>query len=233
MKHNKTKVGIHQPNYIPWLGYFKKIYLSDIFIFLDTVQYTKGGYQNRAKVLSNNGAMWLTQPVRIKGLNKPSTNEIMFNSQVNWKEKHIKTLETNYSRSPYFKTYFHEIKTYFKTSTTNHLAIFNQGLICLLCDFIGIKYDFYFASELNIQGGSSELLIGLCNAVEGNIYISGEGGRNYQDEVMFNQNGIIIEYFDVKSVTYNQQSDEFVGGLSILDVLFYSGSDTMDLIVQG
>ena len=103
-------VAVHQPQYMPWLGYLDKITKSDMFVFLDDVQYKKREFQNRNRLRTPRGAMWLTVPVMVQGNYFQKINEVRINNTVNWQYDHIKAMEHNYGSAPFFKEYFPRFK---------------------------------------------------------------------------------------------------------------------------
>ena len=109
-------VAIHQPQYLPWLGYFNKMMASDIFCYLDNVQYKKNEWQNRNKILSKDGWQWLTVPVLHRF--GQDIREIVINSTERWRHKHLQALQTNYAKAPFFKKYFPEIQSLYETDWT-------------------------------------------------------------------------------------------------------------------
>ena len=98
-------VGIHQPNYMPWLGFFDKMRRCDVFVLLDTVPYTKNGYQNRCMIRGAQGGFWLTVPVITKGRLGQLTKDVEINNRVNWRDKHWKSIAQNYCKARCFEQY--------------------------------------------------------------------------------------------------------------------------------
>lgn len=221
-------VAIHQPNFLPWMGYFYKIYKSDIFVFLDNVQFTKNGYQNRVKIKTSQGELWLTVPVRHKF--GQLTSEVKFNTLENWREKHLKTLEMSYKRTPFFSILFDLLqKIYFKKDWIN-LSELNIALIEEVCLYLGITTRFVLASSLNVSGSSTNLLIDIVRNVGGNIYLSGRGGLKYQDEEKFSEHQIELVYTDFRHPVYPQLWGDFIEGLSIIDLIFNCGKDSLNYL---
>jgi hypothetical protein len=217
------RVAIHQPNYLPWLGFFYKMAVADIFIILDTAQFTKNGYQNRVKIKSPSGEQWLTQPVRLfDGAFKP-TNEILFaNNQ--WGVRHIKMLQANYGRSKYFRDYFPQLSDFLEKPGEN-LSSFNFKLISWVAGVLEIKTTILLASEHPSNLTKTERLVDLVKWVSGDTYLSGKGGTKYQDEALFLQSGIKVEIMQYHCVPYHQLWGEFIPGLSAIDLIFNCGTD--------
>lgn len=209
-------VTIHQPNYLPHLGFFDKASRADILILLDNVEFTKGGYQNRVKIKSCQGTQWLTVPI-IQKNNQP-TNQVRIASDT-WIKKHRKTLYQNYAPAPHFKD-FEPFDEWFTPS--DNLTDVNEKLIKLvLWGFLNRSTSIVRASELDIKGHSSELLYKLVKAVGGKTYLSGASGKDYLDEKVFKD--VKITYHDFKCPRYNQLYEGFTPGLSIIDLLFNKG----------
>ncbi|MCK4820225.1 WbqC family protein, partial [bacterium] len=145
-------VGIHQPNYLPWLGYFYKIARSDIFVFLDNAQYSKNSFINRNKIKTPQGAAWLTVDVLTKGRFRQLINEVEINNDTFWSNTQEKTISQNYSKALYFEKY----KNFFEDvyhRRWQKLVDLNEALITLSCDILGISgVKFIRASELNVRG---------------------------------------------------------------------------------
>ena len=226
-------VAIHQPNYLPWLGYFYKICQSDVFVFLDNVQYTKNNIINRNKIKTPQGAMWLTVGVLTKGHRGQLISEVEINNGVAWNKVHKKSIFQNYSKAAYFEKYspFFE---HIYDSDWGKLADLNEALIKLICKLLGIKdIKFIRASELAVSGTETRLLMNICKEVGADTYLSGFGGKKYMDEKAFEQTGISLRYYDFKYPTYNQLWGEFIPNLSIIDLLFNEGDESVNILLKG
>jgi len=221
------KVAIHQPNYLPWIGYFNKMACADVFIILDTAQFTKNSYQNRVKIKTQSGAQWLSQPVRLAdGAFKP-TNEIRFADNA-WKKKHIKTLQMNYARASYFSRNFPHLFDLFE-NPDDKLSSFNTKLICWMAERLGINTPIVLASDCPSGLTRTDRLIELIRWVGGTVYLSGGGGPEYQNESLFQQAGIKLEVLKYNSSPYSQLWGEFIPGLSIMDFIFNCGAEGRSL----
>jgi len=211
---------IHQPNFLPWLGYFYKIANSDVFVFLDNVDIVTGtskSITNRTFIKSNNGKQVLTIPIK-KGDSK-LISSIEFADNL-WRSKLIKTIENSYRKSINFKFYFPVFCEILEFETSK-LSEFNINAIIKLCGLLAIKTEFKKASDVeNLSTDRNKRIIELCQKSGSSIYFSGKGGANYHDEELFKSSGINLKYTDFKHPVYNQLYDGFEEGLSILDYLF-------------
>jgi len=222
-------VGIHQPNFLPWLGYFYKMVRSDRFVLLDTVAFAKGSYTNRVKIKGATGAAWLTVPVLTSGKLGQPIRETMCSPTVDWRAKIVRTLETNYRGCPHYAAYGPDICRIISACGDN-LAELNIALIQHLAGLLDIHTPMVRSSELQAQGKAAELLIAICKELGADTYLSGSGGANYQDEQDFAAAGLKLIYTNYQHPTYAQPFGDFVGGLSVVDLLFNCGSDSAAIL---
>lgn len=222
-------VAIHQPNYMPWLGFFHKLCSCDIFVLLDSVQFTKRGFQNRTKIKSPQGAAWLTVPVKTKGLYFQKTNDVRIDNTQDWAKKHWEAMESFYKKSSFFSLYAKCIKEVYSREWES-LVCLNETLIRFIATTLKQPDKFLKASQLKVGGKSTELLLNICKEVGGNIYLSGISGRNYLKEELFMEAGIQIIYQDFTHPVYKQQFGEFISGLAVIDLLFNHGDKTLDIL---
>lgn len=215
-------VGIHQPDYIPWLGLFYKMYLSDVFIHLDDAQYSNEAAHNFNKIKTPQGVFVLKFPVE-KNFGAP-INGIEPKYSLKWPEKHIKTLEMNYSKAKYFKDTFPAIKEILMTQFPT-VADLNITLNEYVAGQFGIKPKFVRSSEFGLTTRREERVIDLCVAVGGTKYISGNGARVYQVEDHFTSRGVELSYIDYKPIEYHQLWKTFIPCMSALDYIFNCGYD--------
>ncbi len=216
-------ISIHQPNYIPWLGYFHKIKCSDHIVFLDDVQYSKNNYINRSKILSSSKKpKWISIPVSFKF--KDNIYDV-FTSKNDWIEKHLNIIENYYKKSLYFDLVWPDIKKiYNKLDNDMNLSLINSTIIIEFMSLLSIKTKYSFSSKYNINNKSDMRLIEIVKKIDKNaIYLSGKGGSKYQDENKFIKNNIILQYINFDHPTYSQLSEKFFAGLSILDCVFNVG----------
>jgi hypothetical protein len=215
-------VSVHQPNYIPWMGYFYKIQKSDMFVILDDVQYIRRGFINRNRIKTHQGISWLTVPVENKGNYGCDINEIKIKNDLIWKKDHLKNIEMNYKRSNFFNDYYDVFKSCLMKDY-GRLAELNIDLIKTICRLLNIKTEMVLSSALNINETSTERIIGICEAFGADTYLSGSGGAKYQDEKMFEDHSIKLVYSHFTEKPYKQLWGDFSGGLSVIDYIFNCG----------
>ena len=222
MSPNKV-VAVHQPNYLPWLGFFDKVSKADILILMDNVQYPKRSWTNRTRVRSQDGGAWLTVPVKVKGRYHQLISEVEILYEEDWVGQHLKTLERVYGRLPFYSEIYGHVETIL-TQRTTQLALLNTEIIRMVCSFLAVDVQFVSARDLSVSGKATDLLIGLTKAVGGTTYLSGEGGRDYQDDSRFKTAGLELCYQCFEHPEYDQNVGLFVPGLSIFDVVCNCGT---------
>jgi hypothetical protein len=219
-------VAIHQPNYIPWPGYFHKLSACDVFVYLDAVQFPRGqSFAARNRVKTPNGVAFLTIPVSLprgrEGM--VSYREVQF-ADSDWKRKHLRTIEQSYRRA----SAFDEIWPLYRDELEPDRGFveLNVALIEAVCAYLGIDTPRVRLSDLLPEfGAKSELILDICRALGATTYLSGSGGgRRYTDEAFLARHGIEVRYDEYPTPTYPQLWGPFVPGLSVVDVLFNCGS---------
>ena len=220
-------VTIHQPQYLPWLGYFDKIDKADIFVILDNVQYKKNEWQNRNRIKTADGWQWLTVPVLYKFPQK--INEVRINNGVDWRRKHLNALSMNYAKSPYLNEYRYFFEdTYLKE--WEYLVDININFIEFFIQTIGMDTKTLLASKLQLREDPTYRLIDICKEVGANTYLAGKDGSNYMDVEGFEKENINIVFQDFQHPIYNQLIGEFEPNMSVIDLLFNYGEETLNMI---
>jgi len=220
---NRLVVGIHQPNFMPWLGYFYKIWQSDVFIFLDDVQFIKTGsnYTNRVSININGQTHYVTIPIK-RGSGVQEINQTKFLNE-KWKKKLITTLQSNYAKAPYFNENREVIFELINFEADN-LADYNINFIKAISNKMNFDTKFVKSSALQIKTKSTQRLIDLIKKVGADIYLSGLGADEYQEHNMYKNENIEIIYNKMPSFKYSQtKREEFINGLSIIDAIFNVG----------
>lgn len=222
----KKIVAIHQPNFFPWLGYFEKIVKSDLFVFLDDVQFQQKGscWGNRVKLLISGDPKWISVPI-IRKSSLPKYNEIVFDEKQPWRLKMKKTLAANYPKTPFYSEVSELIEDILNQKTDN-LTEFNIYAIKSILRFLDYgSMELIKSSELGITSTSTQLLIDIVKNVDGNSYLAGGGAQGYQEDELFKEQGVELIYQNYQHPRYQQNSNEFVPGLSIVDALMNLGKD--------
>ena len=220
-------VSIHQPAYLPWLGYFDKINRSDIFVYLDSVQLEKNSFTSRNKVKTPQGASWLTIPLISKGHISNSIKDIRIDNSQNWKGKHLKSIFFNYRKAKYFDEVYPKIELLFEEEFEFFSDLAYKHLLFWLKEF-GIRTEIIKSSSLDIKTRKSELILDLCSHFNASRYLSGTFGKDYLNEASFNSREIQIEYQNYDHPVYHQLNGEFLPFMGIVD--FWMNTHDVKLI---
>ena len=224
---NRKKVGIHQPDFFPWPGFFNKYLTSDVFVFLDNVQFTKGppgDWTNRALISNFGVKKWLTLPVVRSFTGTKSIHEISIFEPENSKRKILRSLESLYEKHDHSSQILEEIARLILFSNAS-LAAYNINAIMSLIEILELpSKEILLASEITTSTTGTALLAEITHKVGGGIYLSGEGGRKYLDADYLEKSGIELSWIGYKQSEYTQSGqNHFVYGLSILDTLMNLG----------
>jgi hypothetical protein len=229
----KTRlVAIHQPNYLPWLGYWFKIYASDVFVFLDNVQFSKHSFTKRTKINlpgKLGQTTYLSLPIKKSNLGT-KINEIEIIKQ-QWANKHLNKIKNNYKKSPYFNTVYPILEHIFNAvQFDENLSSINEKIIIKLLESFSFPDTMIIkSSQMKAKGKQVELLCEIILELNGNTYLSGIGAKKYQEPAYFKEKNIKLLYSDfyqfMNENPYQQGNSSFVNGLSIIDALFYLGID--------
>lgn len=213
----------HQPNYLPWAGFFRKMARCDVFVLLDSVQYARRSYTARCLIKQSDGAKhWMSVPVRKKGRYYQKIAEVGIDSQDPWQHDHRRTLESNYAKAPYFDRQGELLELAYGRPWEG-LCEMNISLIRHLAGTLGIVTRLVRLSELAIDSQSTELLVEICKKTGADNYLSGPSGGKYLDRGLFAKAGVNLEMLRYWPDPYPQLWGGFAPGLSIVDLLFNCG----------
>ena len=226
-----TTVAIHQPHYMPWLGYLAKWAAADVFVVLDTVQYEKNGWQNRNRIKTRGGSRWLTVPVHAS-LGTPITGVTVDGAQA-WRERHRRAIELAYADAPHFKRYRDTLECFYDVPWSR-LAPLALASAEWLARAIGVSAPVYLASTLGVTTTDpSERLVALCAAVGADTYLAGRDSLRYMDPARFTAAGIRVLYQRYAHPIYPQLHGDFVSNCSALDLLLTHGDDALAILRSG
>lgn len=221
---------IHQPEHLPWLGFFYKVARADVLVILDTVQFRKNYFGNRNRLLGPNGPFYATVPVRLKGHMELQYREIPLADEPGWRERYRKSVLFHYRKHPFFDLYWPDFERLLGRERA-FLAELNEDLIRWLLECFALRPEIVRASELEGQGRSTELLIDLCRKVGADRYLAGALGKDYMDQEAFRASGIRLDHTDFVHPEYPQRGGRpFVPQLSALDLLMNCGPESRRLV---
>lgn len=216
-------VAIHQPNFFPWLGWFHKLARADVFVLLDDVEFSRGSYINRTRLLVNGEPVWMTAPVVRTGTGNQAIRDTRINEATPWRQKMLKTLENTYRRAPAFDEAYPVIRE-LVGSSCDMLAGYNEQALMGVAEALGLPTSrFVRSSAFDCTARATERLVQLVTALGGTAYLSGGGAAGYQEEKYFDDAGIDLLPTGFVARPYPQRSEQFVPGLSVLDAVMNVG----------
>jgi hypothetical protein len=213
------RITIHQPDFLPWIGFFHKWAVSDLLIIHDNIQYIKQGWQNRDKIKINNSDKWITVPVITKGRSEQNINEVEIVNNNKWKKTILGTLRTFFSKSKNINEYFSELE---EIILKEHklLIDLNMELIYWVGRKLKIEVPIRFASDNKLDTDKTEKLIELLKAYNADEYYTGLASKDYLNEELFTQNGIKLTYQNIDEISnYYPVSNELIN-YSVIQYLF-------------
>jgi hypothetical protein len=224
---------IHQPDFLSYLGFYHKIWLSDIFIVLDNVQFvsSNNSWTHRDKILTKNGPKWITISHK-KNARNDLIKDIEISYITDWKSRSINLIKENYFKSDYYKEVIPKIEEIYNFSPIK-LIDFNMRAIKIILDVLEINPKILFASEIDVEGKKNQLLINLLKKLRIKKYIAGDGSKTYMNIEKFEQNNIEVIWHNYKHPEYKQMHEKFEKNLSIIDCMFNIGiKKTQNLLKQ-
>ena len=223
-------VTIHQPEHMPWLGFFDKVRQADTVVLLDNVQFRKNYFQNRNKIRTQNGWAWITAPI-VKAGHDLLINEVKIAPENKWKIENWNLINSAYQKAPYFKKYGEDTRKIY-LNDWERLCDLNIALINYFLKILGIERNVAIASKLGIQPGKggTEVNLNICREMDADIYLSGISGKDYLEESKFTGQGIKVIYQEFYHPIYKQLYEPFLPGMSIIDLLFNHGDKSPDIL---
>lgn len=212
----------HQPDFFPYMGYFYKMYKSDVFVFSDNVLYSKTGRHDYNMIQTSNGPHRFKMPITY---HVAALNELKIAATEKDIEKMIKTLYMNYKKADYFDTVYPVMEELLKEAlNSENLAEFNQKCIMRIASEFGMTMDrrFLISSHLDLKNRRDARIIEMCKLLDADVYISGSGAKDYHIEEDYRDNGIELIYSDYEPLKYKQVWGE-AENMSVIDYVFNCG----------
>lgn len=220
----------HQPEYLPYIGFFNKIMHADKFVVVDHVQFNKKNWQNRNKIRTANGWAWLSIPVYTKGKFEQPINEVKINNNEHWKFKHWKSIYISYKKAPYFNQYADFFEELYNREW-DKLIDLNMEIIMFILKELDVNIDICYSSQLGALGDKTDLLVDMCKATGSDAYLSGEGSKEYIINEKFRVAGLKSLFRNMKHPVYTQQFKPFEPYMGIIDLLFNHGKEESKNII--
>jgi len=227
------EIGILQPGFLPWLGFFEQMHRVQTFVVLDDVQHTKQDWRVRNRIRSDSpeGFTWLSVPVR-KHRVEAQVRDIEVSYDHDWTRKHLNLIHQYYAKAPYFEAVFPELKRILGMKPAS-LVDLDMQLTVMIASFFSISAQIVYSSSLRVPGRKTEKLVNICKAVEATALYDGWSAQNFIEQGLFEQAGIGLVYQKYVPLAYPQMYSPFMGYLSALDLLLNCGPDSLSVLVDG
>lgn len=216
-------LGTVQPAYLAWIPFFQRMILSDVFIYLDDVEFSKNSAHNRNKIKSKSGAVTLTVPVRYAGNSKSDIKNLPIDNKLIWRKKHWRAIEMNYSKAPFFNEFGKILYEEVYSQDWEFLGHLNIHILEIIRKYLLISTVCRSSSSLNINLNNNEKLVEMCKIFGANKFLVKPGTNDYHPSNFFKDRGIGLKYFDYNYNEYNQVYDDFIPRLSIIDLIMNCG----------
>jgi len=226
---------ILQPTYLPWIGYFEMIDSTDVYVVFDHVQFEKKSWQQRNRIKTSNGVIWLSVPIKREKRETRICDIKISYDHGNPLEKHWRTITLVYKKAPYFNEY-RSIFEKIYSKEYDYLRDLNVEIIKIICDILGIKTKIIFSSKLNLNDENmekTEKIVNLCKEVGITHLYDAKGAEEFIDVSLFHKEGISITFQHFKHPVYKQLWGNFIPYMSVIDLLFNEGDKSLDIIRNG
>jgi hypothetical protein len=223
-------VAIMQPGYLPWLGYFDLVAMADMFVIYDDVQFNKGSWRNRNRILGAVEPLYLTAPVRTAGKlgQRISDTEL---SGGPWQQKHLKSIRQCYRHAPFFDWCFPVLDRYLGSRRYHWLLDLNLEGHAAFAELFNITTPIRLSSEMDIGGvGRTERLVAIAGSLGATRYISADASKVYMEEKLWANANIELVYQNYPHPMYRQFAEPFQSHLAAVDALMFAGPDARSFV---
>ncbi len=227
----KTAV-ILQPGYLPWLGFFDLMCKADKFVVFDDVQYTVRDWRNRNRIKTPNGMMWLTVPVKAKGVREKLIKDVEIDNTQQWQKKHLRSIGSFYKKAKHFGEIMELLENIYKKGY-KFLIDVDMDFITAVRRYLSLEAEIVFSSEVSSINKKDEKLLSVCKSLDVTHYLTGNVAKDYLREPLFTAEGIAVQWHDYRHPYHNQlwfKEQGFISHLSVIDLLFNHGPDSLDIL---
>ena len=226
------KLGIMQPYFFPYIGYWQLVNLVDQFVIYDDVNYIKRGWINRNRILVEGKALYFHVPVRKASQNK-RINQIEIFLDEDTKRKKLKTIELAYKKAPYFDFVYPLVKDIVNNQQEN-LSEYLADSLRLIADYLKIETEFIISSKIKKDNDlkSQDKIIDICKRLGADEYYNAIGGLELYSAKLFAENEIQLFFVQTNDIRYKQFGDKFIANLSILDVMMFNSVEQISKMLK-
>ena len=223
-------ISIHQPNFFPWMGFFDKLNKSDKFVFLtSSVRSKNDKYLTRTRILSHSKPRYISVPLGIKQI---PINQLLMPENNHWKLKALNIIRESYRRQNYYDEVYAYIEDLFMYEF-EYYSDYSINIIKSIITKLNIGTEIYIDADFNEEFGfSNQRNISICKILDGDVYLSGDGAKTYNNDELYKENSLELIYQNYSIPKYTQSSSQFVSGLSIIDALFNCGFKATEILLK-
>lgn len=220
------KIGIMQPYFFPYIGYFQLIKSVDVFVIYDNIKYTKKGWINRNRMLQNGKDVMFSLPLK-NDSDSLDVCERELSTDFN-RDKLLNQIKGAYRRAPYFEQTYLLVESIVRYKDSNLFRYLHNSIVST-CNYLGIDTDIKISSEIANDHSlkNQDKVLSLCEALGANTYINAIGGMELYSKERFSNKGIDLKFIKSKPFEYAQLGAEFVPWLSIIDVMMFNSAKTI------
>lgn len=224
-------ISTNQPYFAPYAGFFYKAQLSDYFVILDDVQFPrKTTWITRNRFKNDQGTLWMTIPVRKKGLGLQKISEVRICHAGNWKKKHLRGFQHAYAYAPFLLDHMGLMERVLSLQYDRLLDL-NLEIINYILDFLKIETQMVLMSELGVSGKGAQLIIDICKSLGATQFMAQSSALAYYDPAQFELEGLELVSFKKPEYIYPQMWGDFIANLSVLDMMFTCGPKARNIIL--
>jgi hypothetical protein len=233
------RLGALQPGYLPWLGFFDQVARCDCFILYDDLPYSKDSWRNRNRIRLPSGWSWLTVPVVNKAVSQKTIREVEISEQGHWRQQHWGTIKNHYARAPHFRVHEPFFARLYEKSW-RFLVDLDLEIIYYLLHVLGVHTTILLSSDEGLEAEYGRMrprgkdatgrLAFLCRRLGADTFLEGALGRAYIDLMRLESLGIALEFHDYRHPYYRQLFGGFIPYLSVIDLLFNHGAESLDIL---
>ena len=225
-------VSASQPYFAPFPGFFYKAHLADVLVLLDEVQFPRGTtWITRNRFKNDQGTLWMTIPVKKKGLGLQNINAVRIYHQGHWARKHLAGLKNAYRNAPYFKDHSDFVEILFSKGFEKLIDL-NVKIIRYLIKCLNIETRVVLLSELGVHTRGDQLLIDICRVMKASRYLAQSPAKKYLKPDLFRDAQIKLKYFKLPALIYPQLWGSFMPNLSAFDLIFNCGPKAHEIITS-
>ena len=224
------KLVISQPMFFPWIGFLELLSQADLIVMYDDVQLVRG-FTNRVQIKTEHGVRWLSVPLRRRKGQRMLIQDVMLDSDKDWRDQHLAQLSHAYKRAPHYEAMIEIVKRIYAQEFEG-ISELSWASTRALCEYFGVAQGAKFlpSSQLNAEGAGSQRILNIAREVGCSTYISAQGGKNYLEHEVFEAQGIDVVYADYSKLEYTQDYGEFTPFVSGLDAIAQMGPNCASLI---